>query len=111
MFHSKIAEMGSKLLNEDGFVVDPNIWTRELAEHMARKDGLTLTEDHWEIINYLRSYFERYQIAPMVKILVREIGKMGTDKGGVPYLLQLFPEGLAKQACRYAGLPRATGCI
>jgi tRNA 2-thiouridine synthesizing protein E len=98
-------------LNKEGFVVDPSIWTRELAEHMARRDGLTLTEDHWEIINYLRSYFERYQIAPMISILAKEIGKTGPDKGGVPYLFRLFPDGPARQACKYAGLPKATGCI
>lgn len=98
-------------LNKEGFVVDPNIWTREVAEHMAQKDRLTLTEGHWEVIDFLRGYFAKYQIAPMVKIIAKEIGKMGPEMGSVPYLYHLFPDGPAKQACRYAGLPKATGCI
>jgi tRNA 2-thiouridine synthesizing protein E len=98
-------------LNKDGFVVDPLTWTREVAEHMAQKDGLTLTEGHWEVIDYLRDYFKKYQIAPMIKILAKEIGKIWPEKGNTLYLYRLFPDGPAKQACRYAGLPRATGCL
>jgi len=98
-------------LNKEGFVADPWTWTREVAEHMAHRDGLTLTEGHWEIINYLRGYFEKYQIAPMIKILAREIGRIRPDAGNTLYLYRLFPDGPAKQACRYAGLPKATGCV
>jgi tRNA 2-thiouridine synthesizing protein E len=78
---------------------------------MAQKDGLNLTEDHWEVISILRDYFARYEIAPMIKILVREIGKRGPERGNTRHLYQLFPEGPAMQACRYAGLPKATGCV
>ncbi len=98
--------------NEEGFVVNPDEWTRELAEYLAQKDGLTLTERHWEIIDFLRRYFTRYQIAPMMKILAREVARMrGPEEGTILYLHQLFPGGPARQACRYAGLPKATGCI
>jgi tRNA 2-thiouridine synthesizing protein E len=48
----------------------------------------------------------------MIKILVKEIGKaMGKEKGNTKYLYQLYPGGPAKQACRYAGLPKPTGCV
>jgi tRNA 2-thiouridine synthesizing protein E len=98
-------------LNREGFVADPSSWTREVAEHMAHRDGLALTEAHWEVIDYLRGYFEKYQIAPMIKIIAREISKTRPERVGTQYLYRLFPEGPAKQACRYAGLPRATGCV
>lgn len=98
-------------LNEEGFVTDPLTWTREVAELMAQKDGLTLTEGHWEVIDCLRWYFEKYRIAPMIKILTREIGRIRPGKGNTLYLYRLFPDGPAKQACRYAGLPKATGCV
>lgn len=106
-------ELGDKLieLNEEGFVADPRAWTREVAEHMAQRDGLTLTEGHWEVINYLRGYFEKYHIAPMIKIITTEIGLIRPEKGNTRYIYRLFPDGPAKQACRYAGLPRATGCV
>lgn len=98
--------------NKEGYVANPATWTKELAEYMAQKDGLTLTDDHWEIIIYLREYFNKYKIAPMIKILVREIGKnKGIEKGNTHYLYALFPKGPAKQACRYAGLPEPVGCV
>jgi tRNA 2-thiouridine synthesizing protein E len=106
-------ELGGRRIetNEHGFVVDPRNWSRDLAEHMAGKDGMTLSEEHWEVISVLREYFARYDIAPMIKILMREIGKKEPERGNIRYLYRLFPQGPAKQACRYAGLPRATGCV
>ncbi|KJU87184.1 sulfite reductase, dissimilatory-type gamma subunit [Candidatus Magnetobacterium bavaricum] len=104
---------GKKIeLDEDGYLTNLNDWTKELAEILSKEDSLELTEAHWEVINFLRSYYQQYQIAPMIKILVKEIKKtMGADKGNTKYLYQLFPDGPAKQACRYAGLPKPTGCV
>ncbi|KJU87117.1 sulfite reductase, dissimilatory-type gamma subunit [Candidatus Magnetobacterium bavaricum] len=99
-------------LDEDGYLTNLNDWTKELAETLSKEDSLELTDAHWEVINFLRSYYQQYQIAPMIKILVKEIKKtMGADKGNTKYLYQLFPDGPAKQACRYAGLPKPTGCV
>jgi TusE/DsrC/DsvC family sulfur relay protein len=51
-------------------------------------------------------------VAPAVRVLTKAIGKkLGKDKGNSKYLYQLFPYGPAKQACRYAGLPKPTGCV
>lgn len=99
-------------VDEDGYMVDLDAWNKDIAVTMAKADGVDLTDAHWEIINFLRDYYQKYQIAPMIKILVKEIGKvMGADKGNTKYLYELFPDGPAKQACRYAGLPKPTGCV
>jgi TusE/DsrC/DsvC family sulfur relay protein len=99
-------------VDEDGYIVNLDDWTKELGAQMAAGDGQTLTDAHWEVINFLRDYYQKYQIAPMIKILVKEIAKvMGPEKGNTKYLYELFPDGPAKQACRYAGLPKPTGCV
>lgn len=99
-------------LDEDGFLTDWQSWQPGMATMMAEKDGIALTPEHWELINFLREYFIKFQIAPMIKILVKEIGKtMGPEKGNTKYLYKLFPAGPAVQACRYAGLPKPTGCV
>jgi tRNA 2-thiouridine synthesizing protein E len=99
-------------LDEDGYLTNLDDWNADLAKHLAGQDGQELTDAHWEVINFLRNYYQQYQIAPMIKILVKEIAKvMGPDKGNTKYLYQLFPDGPAKQACRYAGLPKPTGCV
>lgn len=99
-------------VDDDGYIANLDDWSPELATYMASQDGITLTEPHWEIINFLRDYYQKYQIAPMIKILVKEVAKvMGPDKGNTKYLYELFPAGPAKQACRYAGLQKPTGCV
>ncbi|MBM4135501.1 MAG: TusE/DsrC/DsvC family sulfur relay protein [Nitrospira sp.] len=99
-------------VDEDGYLQDWEEWKEGMAQLMASQDGITLGPEHWDIIKFLREYFIKFQIAPMIKILVKEIGKvMGPEKGNTKYLYQLFPGGPAKQACRYAGLPKPTGCV
>jgi tRNA 2-thiouridine synthesizing protein E len=98
--------------DEEDYLVNLSDWTKEIAEVLAKQDELELTEQHWEIINYLRDYYEEYQIAPAVRVLTKAIGKkFGKEKGNSKYLYQLFPYGPGKQACRFAGLPKPTGCI
>lgn len=99
-------------VDEEGYLQDWQVWDEGLAAHMAKLDGLELSNAHWDVIRFLRDYFQKYQIAPMIKILVKEIGKvMGPEKGNTKYLYELYPAGPAKQACRYAGLPKPTGCV
>jgi TusE/DsrC/DsvC family sulfur relay protein len=99
-------------VDDDGYLLNLDDWSKELAEHLAKQDGIDLSPAHWEVINFLREYYKQYQIAPMIKILVKEIGKaMGPEKGNTKYLYELYPAGPAKQACRYAGLPKPTGCV
>lgn len=99
-------------LDEDGFLQNWEDWQEGMAGAMAKEDGQELTENHWVIIKFLRDYFVKFQIAPMIKILVKELGKaFGPEMGNTKYLYTLFPAGPAKQACRYAGLPKPTGCV
>lgn len=110
----KLTEVSENNLetDEEGYLNNIADWKIELAEAMARVDGLELGADHWEIINFLRDYYDRYQVAPPIRILTREVGKkLGEEKGNSAYLFKLFPMGPAKQACRYGGLPKPTGCV
>ena len=98
--------------DEEGYLANRTDWTEELAKEMARIDNCDLTENHWEVLNFLREYYEQYQIAPAVRVLTKSIGKkLGPEKGNSQYLYELFPYGPAKQACKIAGLPKPTGCI
>jgi dissimilatory sulfite reductase related protein len=98
--------------DEEGYLVSRTDWDEEIAKEMAKADNCELTQNHWEVINFLREYYEEYQIAPAVRVLTKAIGKkLGPDKGNSKYLYELFPYGPAKQACKYAGLPKPTGCV
>ena len=83
-----------------------------LDQEIAKAENVDLTENHWEVVNFLRQYYDEYQIAPAVRVLTKAIGKqLGEDKGNSKYLYELFPYGPAKQACKIAGLPKPTGCV
>ena len=98
--------------DEEGYLENLSDWTPEIATAMAEAEDVDLTEEHWGIINFLREYYEEYQIAPAVRVLTKAVGKkMGKDKGNSKYLYSLFPYGPGKQACKYAGLPKPTGCV
>ena len=98
--------------DEEGYLSDLNQWEPGVATVMAGLENQPLTDAHWEVINFLREYYEEYQIAPAVRVLTKAIGKkLGADKGNSKYLYELFPYGPGKQACKYAGLPKPTGCV
>jgi len=83
-----------------------------LAELIAKDEDIEMSNDHWEVINFLREYYEDFQIAPAVRVLTKAVRKkMGPEKGNSKYLYELFPYGPGKQACKIAGLPKPTGCI
>ena len=78
--------------DEEGYLANINDWEPGVADVMAKQDDLTLTDEHWEIINFLREYYEEYQIAPAVRVLTKAVGKkMGADKGNSKYLYEPVP--------------------
>ena len=98
--------------DEEGYITDISLWSPELAGLIAKSENIEMDDDHWEVVNFLRDYYEEYQIAPAVRVLTKAIKKtLGPDKGNSMYLYELFPYGPAKQACKIAGLPKPTGCI
>jgi TusE/DsrC/DsvC family sulfur relay protein len=99
-------------VDEEGYLSDINDWNKDIAVALAETEEVELTESHWEVIDFLREYYDEYQIAPAVRVLTKAIGKkLGKDKGNSKYLYELFPYGPAKQACKIGGLPKPTGCI
>lgn len=99
-------------VDEKGYLLDPAQWNRGVAEHMADADGVELTADHFAVLEIFREYFEKYEIEPPMRVLVKLVAaRMGEDKGSSRFLYRLFPEGPTTQASRYGGLPRPLSCI
>ncbi len=99
-------------LTKDGFLINKDDWTPEVAEDIAREEGIELTEEHWEIIHFVQEYYKEYSLTPIMRILGKAIEKkMGEGKGKSKYLYSLFPDVPIKQSARIAGLPKPPGCI
>jgi len=90
----------------DGFLQEPNIWNKEVAELIARYDGImNMTESHWAVVNIIRINWEEKGMAPMVRTICKETGLKLKE------IFELFPLGPARGACRVAGLPKPDGCV
>ena len=65
-------EVGGKTLetDEEGYLADIGQWEPDVAELMARADGIELTEEHWVVLNILRDYYNEYQSAPAVRVCI-----------------------------------------
>jgi tRNA 2-thiouridine synthesizing protein E len=100
-------------VDEEGFLEKEEMasWVPEVANVMAKIDNIVLDDNRWEVINFFREFYEEFQISPPARSLNKAIGKkLGKDKGNSKYLYELFPYGPAKQASKYAGLLKPTGC-
>jgi tRNA 2-thiouridine synthesizing protein E len=97
---------------EQGFLVNRLDWNEEAAEQLALKENIKLSEQHWEIILFIRSYYEQYKHLPNTRVFIKAIARtLGEDKGNSRYLHQLFPDGPLKYACKLAGLPKPPTCL
>lgn len=104
--------MQSPLVDDQGFLLDLKDWNSELAEQLAREEGIVLTDAHWEILHLLRDFYHDYELSPAMRILVKQTKlKLGEAKGNSHYLLSLFPGSPAKLASKIAGLPKPTNCL
>ena len=98
--------------DEEGYLVNLAEWDEDIGLELAKGENIEMTPNHWEVVNFLREYYNEFQIAPAVRVLTKAIGKkFGPEKGNSQYLYELYPYGPAKQACKIAGLPKPTGCI
>ncbi len=93
-------------VDEDGFIQDPDLWDEEVAKALAKTEAVEeMTEEHWKVVKYLRDYYLKFGIAPMIRKLCKETGF------NLKKIYELFPSGPAKGACKVAGLPKPTGCV
>lgn len=98
--------------DKEGYLLNYQEWTKDIALAIAQQDALELTDLHWEVILFVRDFYEEYKTSPAIRMLVKAISqKFGPEKGNSRYLQRLFPNGVAKQATKLAGLPKPAKCL
>ncbi len=100
-------ELAGKMVSvdEQGFMQDFSGWSEDIAQAYAAREGVhKLTEKHWKVIKYLRDYYQANQTCPKIRALEKVTGFT------LKQLYDLFPEGPANHACKWAGIPKAAGC-
>ncbi len=107
-------EFNNKQIETDkqGYLLDTNDWSEELAPIIAEQENIILSEQHWEVVHFVRDFYLEYNSSPAIRMLVKAMAqKLGEEKGNSMYLYNLFPKGPAKQATKIAGLPKPARCI
>ncbi|MDY0834323.1 MULTISPECIES: TusE/DsrC/DsvC family sulfur relay protein [unclassified Pseudomonas] len=99
-------------LDKDGYLVDLNDWSSDVANALAAAEDLALTPEHWEILELLRGFYSEFQLSPATRPLIKYTAlKLGPEKGNSLHLNRLFKGTPAKLAAKLAGLPRPTNCL
>lgn len=89
----------------EGYLVEPQDWNETVAEALAAQENIVLEEDHWDVIRFMRAYFDEHQIIPDARHVIKHLsGRLGSAARN--RLFVLFPYGYVKQACRIAGMKR-----
>ena len=98
--------------DKDGYLLNSQQWNKDVARSIAQLESIELTDAHWEVIYFVRDFYQEYNTSPAIRMLVKAMAeKLGEDKGNSRYLQRLFPEGPAKQATKRAGLPKPAKCL
>ena len=92
-------------VNEEGFLLDPKQWTREIADAIAHEEGISLGPEHWKVIDFVRKDAAETGEPPNIRRITK-VGGVATKD-----LYTLFPGGPGKKAAKIAGYPKPHGCI
>lgn len=88
-----------------GNMFDLDAWSPLFAQRVAEAEGLDLTEEHWEIVVYLRERYRKKGQPAHAREVLQELEEKFCEGHGRRHLYELFPGGPVSQGCRLAGLP------
>ena len=91
-------------VNEEGYMINPEQWSKKWAFQIAAEYGIILTEKHFAVLNWLRKKQEEG-----VALNIRKVGKSGIVD--IKEFYALFPGGPLKISSKIAGIPKPVSCI
>lgn len=98
-------------LDRDGYLKDLSEWSEDLARELANQADVTLTPEHWRVIEMVRAFHAETGVAPAMRPLVKLARlRLGGEYGSSIALMRLFPGNPAKLIAKIGGLPRPTNC-
>lgn len=99
-------------LDPEGYLRDLSQWSPEVAQQLALKEGIELTERHWQVLQALRDFYAQFQLSPANRPLIKYIAQtLGPEMGTSLQLNLLFKGAPAKLGAKLAGLPKPDNCL
>ncbi len=98
-------------IDAEGYLRNLDDWSEDFARARAAAEGLELTDEHWQVIQFLRDYFDEHRVQAQVRAMIWHFAKIwGPQRGNNHTLHALFPVGgPQKQGNRLAGLWKTKG--
>ncbi len=94
---------------ENGYLVNAEDWSEAVAKMIADEEGIEMTEQQWDVVNYLRSeHYENGGNEPNERTIQKEMGKKWGSKPSSKDMYNMFPQMPSKQGRKIAGLPQST---
>lgn len=99
------------LCDGEGYLLDLDAWSRDYVLASAKREGLELNDEHWQVINFIRAFHEKHGVQAPVRDMIKHFRKAwGKEKGSSTYLHKIFPKGgPQKQGNRFAGVRKPKG--
>ncbi|AVI49720.1 sulfur relay protein DsrC [Pukyongia salina] len=91
-------------VNEEGYLLDFNQWDKEIGKSLADENSISLTDRHWEVIDFLHEKYRKEE-----PLSIRGIKKSGVID--IKEFYSLFPGGPLKVSTLIAGIPKPKSCI
>ncbi len=102
----------SIVVTEEGFLCSGTDWNEQVAEEIAKAESILLTPAHWELINFVRYYYQTFKHLPNLRLFIKAVAKeLTVEKGNSRYVQLLFPQTPLKSLCKIAGLPKPPYCL
>jgi tRNA 2-thiouridine synthesizing protein E len=96
----------------NGYLIDYLEWDKQLALVIAQQEAIELTSAHWDVVLFVREFYEEYETSPAIRVLIKSLAnKFGPEVGNSRHVQRLFPKGPAKQVTKIAGLPKPAKCL
>lgn len=99
------------LMDGEGYLLDLDAWSEDFVHARAEQEELELTDEHWEVIYYIREFHDNHGVQAPVRDMIKHFKSVwGKDKGNTRYLHEIFPKGgPQKQGNRLAGVRKPKG--
>ena len=97
-------------VSPESFPNAPADWDIKTATATAKADGMTLSDDHWDLIHALQEYYSKVEF-PNLRQIKDALDEKFHSRGGMKYLYQIIPGGPIAEGCRLAGLHVPAGAV
>ncbi len=112
LYTRKLLVDGREVLTDpEGYILNMDEWSEDYAKALAVQEKLVLTDEHWDVIRFIREYYEEHRVQAPVRDMVKHFREAwGPERGNSRHLHDIFPMGgPQKQGNRLAGIRKTKG--